>query len=133
MDCCARRFLSEQPDFKEQKGWIQETIEARGHKVLFYPKFHCELNFIEYYWATIKSYACQHCNYTFKGLKETVPHALASVDLMNVRKFARRAQRYMDAYPKGLTQTQAEYMVKQYRSHRRIPDTVIADLQKMNL
>jgi hypothetical protein len=35
-DCCERWCLFQQPDFKEQKGWIQETIEARGHKVLFY-------------------------------------------------------------------------------------------------
>ncbi|KAF8453404.1 hypothetical protein BDZ91DRAFT_749232 [Kalaharituber pfeilii] len=28
---------------------IQEEIEARGHLVLFYPRFHCGLNFIEFF------------------------------------------------------------------------------------
>ena len=77
----------------------------------------------------MKSYARQYCDYTFKGLKDTIPHALASVDLITIRKFARRAQRYMDAYRKGLTQAQAEFAVKKYRSHRRIPDAVVAELQ----
>lgn len=45
-DCCARGLLSQQPDFLAQKGRVQEVVEAGGHMVLFYPKFHCELNWI---------------------------------------------------------------------------------------
>ncbi|PKK58621.1 hypothetical protein RhiirC2_647186, partial [Rhizophagus irregularis] len=33
------------PIFLAQKSLIQEIIENRGHKVIFYLKFHCELNF----------------------------------------------------------------------------------------
>jgi hypothetical protein len=33
--------------FLKSKGWLQEEVEVAGHHVLFYPKFHCELNFIE--------------------------------------------------------------------------------------
>ena len=47
--CCIRHILENQPDFLTQKGMIQEIIEERGHKVIFYPKFHPELNFIEMY------------------------------------------------------------------------------------
>ena len=47
--CCARALLASQPDFQEQKGELQETIEAAGHLVIFYPVYHCELNFIEYF------------------------------------------------------------------------------------
>ena len=35
-------------NLKAQKPLIQETIKSLGHKCLFYPKFHCELNYIEY-------------------------------------------------------------------------------------
>ena len=60
--------MSLEPDFLAQKGAIAEIIERAGHKSIFYPKFHCELNFIERYWeqrkdmlvktVTIRSQAC---------------------------------------------------------------------------
>ena len=48
--CCARSVLAAEQDFKEQKGRLQEELEFCGQLVIFYPKFHCELNFIERYW-----------------------------------------------------------------------------------
>ena len=55
-DCCAQRIMSLQEDFKAQKPLLQETIENLGHKCIFYPKFHCELNYIEYFWGAAKRY-----------------------------------------------------------------------------
>jgi len=40
-----------EPDFLEQKEWLTEEIEMLGHKIIFYPKYHCELNFIENIWG----------------------------------------------------------------------------------
>lgn len=57
--------LSNQPDFLNTKPLIQEIIEAKGHKVIFYPKFHCEFNYIEVYWGAAKRYARQHYNYSW--------------------------------------------------------------------
>ncbi len=53
-DCYAQRILSIQPDFFTQKSAIEEGIigiknALTGHKVMYYPKFHCELNQIEYF------------------------------------------------------------------------------------
>ena len=45
-NCCAVRILSLQDDFKATKPVIQEIVERHGHKIIFYPKFHCELNFM---------------------------------------------------------------------------------------
>ena len=39
--------MSKQPDFREKRGRLQEEVEATGNLVIFYPKFHYELNFIE--------------------------------------------------------------------------------------
>lgn len=48
-NCCAKRLLALQLDFKAQKGELQEAIKRAGHLVLFDPPFHCEINFIEYF------------------------------------------------------------------------------------
>ena len=54
--CCNKRILELQPDFQEQKSMVQEVIEAAGHLCIFLPKFHCELNFIEFFWGAVKRY-----------------------------------------------------------------------------
>jgi hypothetical protein len=53
-DCCCCRLLFTQPDFINQKSQLEELITSRGHICDFYPKYHCELNFIEQYWGTAK-------------------------------------------------------------------------------
>ena len=35
--CCARRVPEAESDFQDQKGRLQEDVEALGHHVLFYP------------------------------------------------------------------------------------------------
>jgi hypothetical protein len=69
----------EKPDFQEQKSLVQEVIEAAGHLCILLPKFHCELNFIEFYWGAVKKYLHDNCDYTFNTLKENMPKALKSV------------------------------------------------------
>ncbi|CAG8673090.1 12154_t:CDS:2, partial [Cetraspora pellucida] len=59
-----------------------------------------------------------------RGLRKTVPEAFNSVDIITIKKFARKAWRYMDAYRKGLTPSAAEFVVKKYKSHRRIPENI---------
>ncbi|KIJ54263.1 hypothetical protein M422DRAFT_154130, partial [Sphaerobolus stellatus SS14] len=53
-DCCCRRLLFTQPDVVNQKSHLEELITSRNHICDFYPKFHCELNFIEQYWGAAK-------------------------------------------------------------------------------
>ena len=103
------------------ENFIQEVVESHGHKVIF-PKFHCKLNFIEYFWEAVKKYTRNNCDYTFKGLEKIVPEALDSVTLEQIRKYARHSWRFIDAYHKGLTGVHALYAVKKYKSHRRIPE-----------
>ncbi|CAG8802741.1 17612_t:CDS:2, partial [Cetraspora pellucida] len=74
---------------------------AAGHLCIFYSKYHCELNYIESFWGAAKQYACLHCDYSFKGLKKTVPYALKSHDLSGKA---------------------AVFAVKKYRSHCQVPE-----------
>ena len=53
-NCCCRKLLFHQLDFVSQKSELQEAVESRGHLCDFYPKYHCELNFIEQYWGAAK-------------------------------------------------------------------------------
>ncbi|QRW10466.1 DDE superfamily endonuclease [Ceratobasidium sp. AG-Ba] len=53
-DCCAKRAMLNQPDFLHQKTELQLIAESHGCRVLFLPKFHCELNPIEQCWGMAK-------------------------------------------------------------------------------
>ena len=48
-DCCCRRTLYCQPDFICTESKLETMCKKWGFCVLFLPKFHCELNFIEQY------------------------------------------------------------------------------------
>ena len=48
-DCCCCQLLYMQPDFSNQKSLLQELVESCHYLCDFYPKYHCELNFIEQY------------------------------------------------------------------------------------
>ena len=45
--CYMAQLLSQQEDFQDQPSMLEMAIKAAGHKCLFLPKFHCELNPIE--------------------------------------------------------------------------------------
>ncbi len=55
--------MSEQSDFLVQKGQLEEVIVAAGYQVIFYPKFYCELNYIENFWNAAKKFSRLHYNY----------------------------------------------------------------------
>ncbi len=48
-NCYARRILENQPDFLEQECEIVAICREVGHLCLFLPKYHCELNIIEFF------------------------------------------------------------------------------------
>src|SRR5260370_15147154 len=45
--CCYCHLFYSQPNFMSQKPLLQEYIELHGHLCNYYPKYHCELNFID--------------------------------------------------------------------------------------
>ncbi|CAB4487040.1 unnamed protein product [Rhizophagus irregularis] len=69
----------------------REIIEAKGHKVIFYSKFYCELNYIEMYWGAAKRYAHQQYDYSWTELQRVVPLVLDSVPVSHIRKYARKS------------------------------------------
>eukprot|EP00047_Mylnosiga_fluctuans_P022322 m.117949 g.117949 ORF g.117949 m.117949 type:complete len:433 (-) comp9218_c1_seq1:3068-4366(-) len=120
-NCCARRLLASQPDFAAQRSLLEETCEHQGVRVIFLPKFHCEMNPIEYLWGFSKRIVRGHCPLRFEDLKRFVYESLASCDLSTIRRFVARFWRFTHAYSQGLEYTLASYAVKKYSGHRRIP------------
>ena len=132
-DCCVKCILDLQPNFQEQKSLVQEVIEAAGHLCIFLPKFHCKLNFIEFFWGAVKRYLQENCDYSFTTLQENMPKALASVSVKTIRKWEHRMKQWMEAYGDGLGAKDAQIQVnkfssKRYMSRRRIPERVAAAL-----
>src|SRR3954447_8652876 len=70
VDCCAFKTLSLEPDFMAQKTLLKMIVEQAGHKIIFYFKYHCELNFIENFWGLTKQYARPNCNYSWASLNQ---------------------------------------------------------------
>ncbi|KAF7347122.1 hypothetical protein MVEN_01466400 [Mycena venus] len=125
-DCCCHQILFTQPDFVNQKSMLEEHCEARGYEVIFFPKFHCELNCIEQSWGFAKRiYRMFPSSSKEEDLERNMNAALDSVPLKSMRKFARRSDRFMDAYRKGLDGVQAVWASKRYRGHRVLPKNIM--------
>ena len=124
--CCMFGVLSNEPDFKEQKSWLSETVEFYpGCNIFFFTKFHCELNFIEMVWGWTKSHHRTHCTYNYKDLKAGLPITLEEkLPIAFVRRAFDHCLRFMNGYRDGLTGAVLEYAVKKYKSHRRLSPSI---------
>lgn len=117
--------MSEQPDFKGQKEWLREVVEKAGHEIIYFPKFHCELNYIELIWAYFKGTLRRNCEFSFDKLKVQVEEIMSSIPLPLVRSSARHCYRIMDIYRLGVSAGPfLDYVTKKYKGHRRLPPEV---------
>jgi len=118
LECCARRILSLQPDLLNQRGKLQEVLEAQGYSIAFYPKFHRELNWIEYYWGHAKCYGRNYCDYNIESLRRVIWEALADVQNCTIAGLYARCQRRITAYRTGISYASREFQL--FTSHRRV-------------
>lgn len=95
--CCAHTLMSIQEDFKLQKSLLQEAVESQGHLPLLFPKFHCELNWIEHFWGAAKWHTRKNCRYGIQDLRDRVPKGLIYAQDL-IWKFWGRTQDIMQAY-----------------------------------
>ena len=58
--CCARPTLQAEQDFATEKSLLEIVILEALHEVIFYPKFHCELNYIVYFWGALRRHTQEH-------------------------------------------------------------------------
>jgi hypothetical protein len=124
-----------EPDFVNVKTILEKNCNARGFKVLFLPKFHCELNFIEQCWGFAKRiYRLNPESSREDALERNMLAALEAVPLKSMRKFANRSRRFMDACDiHGLNGRQAAWTAKVYKGHRAIPINIMEELGRKGI
>ncbi|KAF9504063.1 hypothetical protein BS47DRAFT_1374427 [Hydnum rufescens UP504] len=126
MDCCCQRILFNQPDFVGVKSLLEDVCERRGYRVIFLPKFHLELNFIEMCWGYAKQVYRQFpISSDPMILEKNALAALESILLL----FSNRSLRFMDGYRHGLNGSEAIWAVKKYRSHRCLPPELVHEIE----
>ncbi|KAF8225733.1 hypothetical protein L208DRAFT_413992 [Tricholoma matsutake] len=130
VDCCCRRLLFNQPDFTNQRSQLEELVTSRGHICDFYPKYHCELNFIEQYWGAVKfryrGFGTRPSN--VDEMQKRVLECLDDIPLLQIRRYANRSARFIDAYSKGLTGADAIWANQKYHGHRVLPASILAEV-----
>ncbi|KXN89124.1 hypothetical protein AN958_06325 [Leucoagaricus sp. SymC.cos] len=129
-NCCCRRILYNEPDFRAVESRLEKFARERGgYEILFLPKFHCELNFIEQCWGYAKrNYRLLPPSSSGEILERNVCRVLSEIPLVTMRKFSIRALRFTDAYSKGLDGRQAAWAVRKYRGHRTLPESILREL-----
>jgi hypothetical protein len=85
--CCCRRMLYNEPDFTNIKSTLELACASHEISVLFLPKFHCELSFIEQCWGHAKrTYRLQPPSTSEEALEKNLVNALESVTTEQMRK-----------------------------------------------
>jgi hypothetical protein len=148
--CCCHHFFFIQPNFVSQKPLLQEHIKSCGHLCDFYPKYHCELNFIEQYWGAAK--LCFRIAGWARTLVEMERKMLVCLDNILIQiqrhivsqtdspsisdinlhynRFANRSMDFISTYCQGLSGAQAVWANKKYHGHHTLPPDMVALVKK---
>ena len=106
---------------------LKKLMLSSGRMIKFYTNFHCELDFITKFWGAAKRYARKNCNFSWL-IERDGPKSIEIVNLDEIHHHYRKAQRYIDVYRKWFRCKAAEYAIKKYRSHRRVPNSILMDI-----
>ena len=145
-NCCCCQLLFTQPDFVNQKTQIEELVTSRGHLCDFYPKYHCEVNFIKQYWGTVKLYyRNQPLTSTITEMEHKVIDSIDQVPLTQICRcafywfltsymlipcrYANWAARFISGYKYGLTGREAAWATRIYQGHQTLPPEIVAKVK----
>jgi hypothetical protein len=104
----------------KQQSWLHEVAEEFGVSIIHYPRYYCELNYIEMIWCFLKRQLRRNCTFDFGALNVQMPIVLESIPKDFFRKASDHCFTYMQWYRKGLTGGALEYAMRKFKSHRAI-------------
>ena len=100
-------------------------------KLFFFPKYHCELNFIEMIWGWIKSHHRRTCTYNYNDLKNRLPDTVENkLPLSFIRRASRSCDRFMTGYNIGLEGPLLDFAMRKYHGHRMTPPEMREEIRK---
>ena len=124
-------MLAECLDFKNEITLLQHAAVNKGHCALYLPRFHCELNPIEFWWSQAKRYVAERCEYTIGSLRRLLPEAIEkAVTLQIVSNFFTKIRESMAVYRKlqdvpgdkmEVEFTELSHKLKSHRKARAAP------------
>lgn len=114
-----RALIEREPDFLTQPTLVEELIAARGQRVLFMPKFHCELNPTELVWAAAKRHTREHCTFKVGSLRALIPQALSRIPLKQIAAYFERSEAWVVAYREKQDYEHAKQTVQAGAKQRR--------------
>lgn len=86
---------------------IQNRAEEAGHRVLYLPPYHPELNPVEYGWADLKRYASEQApGDIYKLCSETIPEAFKSVTSLKIQNMFSHVRKQEEFYRHTRTKEQ---------------------------
>ena len=106
-------------DFAHPRSALEDLVERAGHIAIFFPKFHCECNHIEYLWASTKNALRPLMDGKMETVRVFLNTYLQNVRVKDIAKLYRRSRRYMVAYGAGKTAAQADEEVAAACKDRR--------------
>ena len=99
---------------------VTQEIHKRGHKCMFLPKFHCDLNWAENHWGRSKPFVRGICDGSWMAMCQgiwlsfgqgNIPHDLC-------QRFARKIREIIRMYEAGIDGPFATYCQRLFNQHR---------------
>jgi hypothetical protein len=103
------------------------SVELRPFNCTHSRSYHPELNHIEFFWCQAKRSSRENCNYTFEGLRQTVPPRLDSVRNSTILGNYHSCLHKMELYRAKITYGSTEW--KALTSHKRVYNLFLFPIQ----
>ena len=125
-----KKLLSSHTGFAASKEWLQEIADSHEVLINYFPKFHCELNFIEMVWCFTKCHIRRDCTFSFHDLKVKLPMLQTRIHVyFSPNKVYQHCIRRVSYYRIGLTGSVQDFEVKRFSRHRSISPDDLANIR----